>query len=210
MDIKSYETITDKDIIEVKKYILEISESYWLQDLHDIINHSIDINMLKKKINKRKDLQLVIFSKIKKLVDNSISLNEMENHLIYMNILLDVHYRPLLVYKYNLLNHIVNNGGFSIETYCLLRHLIKFNNKVIESFVETLANRLNLSMERYHYLASYILLLEKNYKKSYWHLEYIVIDQEIERFLPALYNFSPRLYNKFLKKMMESLNLALI
>lgn len=210
MDIKSYETITDKDIIEVKKYILEISESYWLQDLHDIINHSIDINMLKKKINKRKDLQLVIFSKIKKLVDNSISLNEMENHLIYMNILLDVHYQPLLIYKYNLLNHIVNNGGFSIETYCLLRHLIKFNNKVIESFVETLANRLNLSMERYHYLASYILLLEKNYKKSYWHLEYIVIDQEIERFLPALYNFSPRLYNKFSKKMMESLNLALI
>lgn len=210
MDIKSYETITDKDIIEVKKYILEISESYWLQDLHDIINHSIDINMLKKKINKRKDLQLVIFSKIKKLVDNSISLNEMENHLIYMNILLDVHYQPLLIYKYNLLNHIVNNGGFSIETYCLLRHLIKFNNKVIESFVETLANRLNLSMERYHYLASYILLLEKNYKKSYWHLEYIIIDQEIERFLPALYNFSPRLYNKFSKKMMESLNLALI
>lgn len=210
MDIKSYETITDKDIIEVKKYILEISESYWSQDLHDIINHSIDINMLKKKINKRKDLQLVIFSKIKKLVDNSISLNEMENHLIYMNILLDVHYRPLLIYKYNLLNHIVNNGGFSIETYCLLRHLIKFNNKVIESFVETLANRLNLSMERYHYLASYILLLEKNYKKSYWHLEYIIIDQEIERFLPALYNFSPRLYNKFSKKMMESLNLALI
>lgn len=210
MDKQSYETVTDKDIIEVKKYILEISESYWLQDLHDIINHSIDINILKKKINKRKDLQLVIFSKIKKLVDNSISLNEMENHLIYMNILLDIHYQPLLIYKYNLLNHIVNNGGFSIETYCLLRHLIKFNNKVIESFVETLANRLNLSMERYHYLASYILLLEKNYKKSYSHLEYIIIDQEIERFLPALYNFSPRLYNIFSKKMLESLNLALI
>jgi hypothetical protein len=92
----------------------------------------------------------------------------------------------------------------------LLRHLIKFNEKVIESFVDALANRLNLGMERYHYLTCYILLLEKNYKKAYLHLEYVIIDQEFERFLPALYNYSPRLYNKYLKKVDMPLNSILI
>ena len=190
--------------------MLDISESYWMQDIHDIVNKSMDIKIIKKKINKRKDLQLVIFSKIKKLIDKSVSLSEMENHLVFMNILLSSYYRPILVYKYNLLNYIIDNGGFSIETYCLLRHLIKFNEKVIESFVDALANRLNLGMERYHYLTCYILLLEKNYKKAYLHLEYVIIDQEFERFLPALYNYSPRLYNKYLKKVDMPLNSILI
>lgn len=210
MKLQSYEKVIDKDIVEVKKYLLNISESYWMQDLHDIVNNSMDVKIIRKKINKRKDLQLVIFSKIKKLVDKSVSLSEMEDHLIFMNILLNSYYRPLLVYKYNLLNHIIDHGGFSIETYCLLRHLIKFNEKVIEPFVEALANRLNLSMERYHYLTCYILLLEKSYKKVYLHLEYVIIDQDIERFLPALYNYSPRLYNRYCKKVNMPLNPILI
>ncbi|GFI41133.1 hypothetical protein [Thomasclavelia cocleata] len=210
MKTQSYEKVIDKDIVDVKRYLLDISESYWMQDIHDIVNKSMDIKIIKKKINKRKDLQLVIFSKIKKLIDKSVSLSEMENHLVFMNILLSSYYRPVLVYKYNLLNYIIDNGGFSIETYCLLRHLIKFNEKVIESFVDALANRLNLGMERYHYLTCYILLLEKNYKKAYLHLEYVIIDQEFERFLPALYNYSPRLYNKYLKKVDMPLNSILI
>lgn len=210
MKIQSYEKVIDKDIIDIKRYLLDISESYWMQDIHDIVNSSMDIKIIKRKINKRKDLQLLIFSKIKKLIDESASLNEMENHLIFMNILLSSYYRPVLVYKYNLLNYIIDNGGFSIETYCLLRHLIKFNEKVIESFVDALASRLNLSMERYHYLTSYILLLEKNYKKAYLHLEYVIINQDFDRFLPALYNYSPRLYNKYLKKVNVQLNPILI
>ena len=74
--------------------------------------------------------------------------------------------------------------------------------------IDALANRLNLDFERYHYLASYILLLEKEYKKAYLHLEYITIDHSFERFLPALYNFSPRLYLRYSKKKHMPLNLA--
>lgn len=210
MKIRSYEKVIDKDIIAVKRYLLEISESYWMQDLHDIVNSSMDIKIIRKKINRRKDLQLLVYSKIKKLVDDSVDLNEMENHLIFMNILLNSHYQPLLTYKYNLLNYIIDNGGFSVETYCLIRHLINFNNKVIESLIEALANRLNLNLERYHYLATYILLLEKEYKKAYLHLEYITIDQNIEHFLPELYNFSPRLYLNYSKKVHIPLNLAIM
>lgn len=210
MKIQSYEKATDKDIIDVKKYLLKISESYWQQDIHDIINSSMDIKIIRKKINQRKDLQLVVFCKIKKLLDASVSLSEMEEHLVFMNILLDLQYRPVLKYKYNLLNHIIDNGGLYVETYCLIRHLVKFNEKLIEPLLEALAKRLNLNFERYHYLACFILLLEKSYKRAYLHLGYITIDQNIEHFLPALYNFSPRLYLKHCKKMALPLNLVTI
>ena len=63
MKTQSYEKVIDKDIVDVKRYLLDISESYWMQDIHDIVNKSMDIKIIKKKINKRKDLQLVIFNK---------------------------------------------------------------------------------------------------------------------------------------------------
>ena len=87
MKTQSYEKVIDKDIVDVKRYVLDISESYWMKDIHDIVNKSMDIKIIKKKINKRKDLQLVIFSKIKKLIDKSVSLSEMENQLVFMNML---------------------------------------------------------------------------------------------------------------------------
>ena len=42
-------------------------------------------------------------------------------------------------------NYIIENGGFSIETYCLLRHLIKFTNNNLNDFIMALATRLNFS-----------------------------------------------------------------
>ena len=72
MKIQSYEKVIDKDIIAVKSYLLKIGESYWKQDLDDVINSSIDIRIIRNKINKRKDLQLLIFSKIKRLIDDSV------------------------------------------------------------------------------------------------------------------------------------------
>lgn len=210
MKTQSYERVSDKDIIDVKKYLLEISEGYWQQDIHDIVNSSMDIKIIRKKINKRKDIQLVIYSKIKKLIDDSSSFDEIEKHLIFMNILLDTYYQPLLIYKYNFLNYIIDKGGFTIETYCLLRHLIRFNERILEDFIKSLAKRLNLSRERYHYLAVLILLLEKSYKKAYLHLEYITIDERVKYFLPALYSYSPYLYYKYSKKLHMPSNFAMM
>lgn len=210
MKIQSYERVIDKDIIEIKTYLLEISEGYWMQDIHDLVNASMDRVIIKKKLNQRKDLQLVVFSKIKKLIDQSVSYNEMENHLVMMNLLLEQYYQPLVIYKYNLLNHIINAGGFNEEIYCLLRHLIKFNANRIDIFIEALASRLNLSIERYHYLATYILLIEKKYKKAYLHLEYVTFDAKLKRYLPALYNYSPWLYHRYSKKIHMPLNPILV
>ena len=210
MKVRSYQSVVEKNIVDVKRYLLQISEGYWLQDIHDIVNSSFEIKSIKKKINKKKNLQLIVFSKIKKLVDDSTCFDEIEYHLVFMNILLDKYYQPLLVYKYKLLNYIIENAGFCITTYCLIRHLIKYDEKILESFIETLSSRLNLSVERYHYLASYILLLEGCYKKAYLHLEYVTMDEYLKSFIPELCNYSWRLYRKYYNRIDMPLDFLMV
>ena len=210
MKVRSYQSVVEKNIVDVKRYLLQISEWYWLQDIHDIVNSSFEIKSIKKKINKKKNLQLIVFSKIKKLVDDSTCFDEIEYHLVFMNILLDKYYQPLLVYKYKLLNYIIENAGFCITTYCLIRHLIKYDEKILESFIETLSSRLNLSVERYHYLASYILLLEGCYKKAYLHLEYVTMDEYLKSFIPELRNYSWRLYRKYYNRIDMPLDFLMV
>lgn len=210
MKVRSYQSVVEKNIVDVKRYLLQISEGYWLHDIHDIVNSSFEIKSIKKKINKKKNLQLFVFSKIKKLVDDSTCFDEIEYHLVFMNILLDKYYQPLLVYKYKLLNYIIENAGFCITTYCLIRHLIKYDEKILESFIETLSSRLNLSVERYHYLASYILLLEGCYKKAYLHLEYVTMDEYLKSFIPELRNYSWRLYRKYYNRIDMPLDFLMV
>ena len=210
MKVRSYQSVVEKNIVDVKRYLLQISEGDWLQDIHDIVNSSFEIKSIKKKINKKKNLQLIVFSKIKKLVDDSTCFDEIEYHLVFMNILLDKYYQPLLVYKYKLLNYIIENAGFCITTYCLIRHLIRYDEKILESFIETLSSRLNLSVERYHYLASYILLLEGCYKKAYLHLEYVTMDEYLKSFIPELRNYSWRLYRKYYNRIDMPLDFLMV
>ncbi len=37
-----------------------------MQDIHDLINISMDVKIIRKKLMRRKDLELAVFSKIKK------------------------------------------------------------------------------------------------------------------------------------------------
>lgn len=196
---QSYWCVYDQDIISVKRYLLKLCDD--IQDVHDLINQSMDLHMLKRKISKNKEIEIVVFTRIKRLIDRVSSFEAMEYHLIMMNILIDQHFYPLLVYKYKLLNHILELGGFSVEIYCLLRHLIKYSPKVIEPFVLSVCQKLNFSQDKYYYLICRILLLEKEYKKVYHYFKYVSIDDEIERYLPALYNYNPRLYRKYAKMM---------
>ena len=101
MKVRSYEQVIDKSIMEVKMYLLMHSQGYYQQDIHDIMNSAIDIYQLKRKLNKRQDIQLWLFSEIKKSIDCSESYDEIEQHRIMMNLLIHRYYKPLLEYKYN-------------------------------------------------------------------------------------------------------------
>lgn len=196
MKIRSYEQAVDKSIMEVKMYLLIHSYGYYKQDIHDIMNSCIDVYSLKRKLNKRHDIQLWLFSEIKRSIDKSLTYDEMENHLIMMNLLIDSYFKPLLEYKYNLFYYITERRELSIDIYCLLRHLIQFKVSKLDEFIKSVTVLKQLSEYQYHHISSEILLLEKRYKQAYKHLPYIDYDESIQRFEKALYNYSPSLFEK--------------
>ena len=66
MFARSYEQMTDVSIMEVKTYLLIHSEGVYQQDIYDLMNKCLDVSQLKRKLNKRKDLQLWLFTTIKR------------------------------------------------------------------------------------------------------------------------------------------------
>ena len=127
-----------------------------------------------------------------------VSYDEMEEHLVMMNLLIDRYYQPLLQYKYNLLYYIIDRQDLSLEIYCLLRHLIQFKYGKLEEFIKGITVYKNISEYEYHHIASEIFLLEKQYRRAYQHLPYVEYDQSLQRFENALYNYSPRQFFQLL------------
>ena len=68
MKVRSYQSVVEKNIVDVKRYLLQISEGYWLQDIHDIVNSSFEIKSIKKKINKKKKNIKMKIKKNKKII----------------------------------------------------------------------------------------------------------------------------------------------
>lgn len=196
MKTRSYEQVTDKSIIDVKRYLLQHSKGYYQQDIHDIMNSCIDVATLKRKMNKRADIQLWLFSQIKKQIDQSINYDDMENHLIMMNLLIAQDYPPLLEYKYRLFYYILDGSHLSLDIYCLLRHLINYRKTRLEEFIKSIAVYQLFDDDQFHHLASEIYLLEQKYRQAYRHLPYVALDPSLQRFEQALYNYSPMQFEK--------------
>ena len=47
MKLRNYEQVTDKSIVEVKRYLLDHSQGCYQQDIYDIMNASIDIDKIR-------------------------------------------------------------------------------------------------------------------------------------------------------------------
>lgn len=200
MKKQSYQDITDKSIIDIKIYTLAIAPLRYKQEIDDIVNTSIDEYSLKKKLNQRKDIALAIFSNIKKCLDEAKTLTELEEHIIYMNILLDAYFKPVISYKYNLFQYLVKKQYFTIDTYCILRHLIVFNKTIVPEFISYMAKQTHVSLQRYHYLAIAIYCIEQDYKRAYEHVSYVIFDDELEVYRQGLYNYSPYKYYRYIEK----------
>ena len=184
MVVKSYEQMTDVSIMEVKTYLLIHSDGIYQQDIYDLMNTCIDVFQLKRKLNKRKDIQLWLFSNIKRYIDCCLSYNEMEYHLVMMNLLINQHFKPLV----------------NIEIYCLVRHLLTFKMNQLNQVILGMTHYKMMNDEQTHYQASLILLLEKQYKQAYFHLPFVTLDEAFKRFEKSLYNYSPSRYEMLYHK----------
>ena len=96
--MQSYWQVVDRDIIDVKRYLLTVCED--IDEVHDLVNQSMDIYILKKKIAINKELEILVFTRIKRLIDRAVSLQEMEYDLVMMNLLIEQHFYTFIIYKY--------------------------------------------------------------------------------------------------------------
>lgn len=195
-----YQVVTDKSIMETKVYLLALAKGPLQQDIYDIINASIDNLALQRKLTKRKDIMLFIFNSIKKTLDKATQLEDFEQHLVYLNILLDPHFKPMLQYKYNLFQTIIKNNNFTPDTYCILRHLIQWNKKQIPDFIKYVVARLPIGEQQYHTLATAIHCIEGQYKQAYQHLTIIEFDYCLEPYRQGLYHYSVYKYYKLIER----------
>lgn len=196
----NYEQATNKSIMETKLYLLSLAKGPLQQEIHDIVNTSIDNQTLQRKLSKRKDITLFIFSKIKKALDKATQLEEFEEHLVYMNILINRHFKPMLLYKYNLFQDIIKVSSFTSDTYCILRHLIQWKKKQLPDFIQYISDRLHIEEEPYHAFATSIYCIEGQYKLAYKHLTFIELDYRLEPYRQRLYHYSIYKYYKVIER----------
>ncbi|MFV0393696.1 MAG: hypothetical protein ACK5LC_04780 [Coprobacillaceae bacterium] len=199
MKYKSYETCINKSIMEVKMYLLLLVGGTYQQEVHDIVNNSIDIKQLQKQLRKRTDISLVIFTSIKKALDEADTFSILEDHLVYLNLLLDPLFPPVIKYKYNLFNYILDSEDFTVQSYCILRHLLKFNENTINDFIQYMCNKKQLTNEEYHYLASEIFCVEHLYGDAYQHLPYVSFDEHLQKYKFPLYQYSPYKFKRIIE-----------
>lgn len=199
MEYLNYERRVNKSITEVKMYLLLLIDGECQQEIHDLLNKSIDNKQLQKKIRKRTDIALLLFTKIKKALDQADTLEILEDHLVYLNILLDPLFPPVVSYKYNLFQYLINNEDFTGQTYCLLRHLIKFEYHGISDFILYMCQKTNKTNTEYHYLATEIFCIEQLYGDAYHHLQYVTFDEYLQTYKFGLYQYSPYRFKKIMK-----------
>ena len=205
MEYMSYDKCTEKSITEVKMYILLLMDAEKFQDVHDIINGSIDIKQLQRKIRKRSDIVFQIFDKIKLKIDRSTDVYEIEYHVLFMNLLLCPTFVPLVKYKYNLFERVLSNGEFTVQTYCILRHLLSINKRELTDFVMYMCQISNKTPQEYHYLAIEILCIEHQFDNAYAHLEHVLCDEHIEKYKAVLYHYNPHKFKKATQRGSKSL-----
>ncbi|MDD8049481.1 MAG: hypothetical protein PHH04_07830 [Thomasclavelia sp.] len=199
MEKRSYEEVYNINTGTLKLYLLKIGKGAYQDELLDLIMFVSDNNQLQKALSKRKDIQLWLFSILKREASKAKDYNELEVILAYMNIIFDKKFKPLYDYKYFLSKQIIKTG-FDIDNYCLLRHLIRYSNKILEEFIVFMAGECDLNVYKYHYMGAYINLLEGNYKQAFIHLNYIEIDDELKVYDKALANSNPLKYLRLMSQ----------
>lgn len=144
MEHKRYEHATDKTIIELKKYLIANLSAKQATSYAKLINKSYSNGDLKSNINGNKEVQLAIFSMIKCRVNAAANLRELEEELIYLNLLINHNFKPGLEYKYHLFNSLVKTGQTDERMVMVIRHLIRYRVEIIGELIDYLGEQAKL------------------------------------------------------------------
>lgn len=199
MKYKRYESAIDKSIIELKKYLIGNLTEKQMMAYAKILNKSYSNGDLKYLINSDKEIQLAIFSMVKCRINAAGNLSELEEELIYLNLLIDNNFKVALEYKYRLFNSLIKTGILDERVMMVVRHLVNYRVAIIDDLVDYLAKRLGLNERQSELIKVKVYIIEGEYKKAFRSIKTNDIDSFGE-YSSLLKNYSPGKYQRKVKK----------
>lgn len=199
MKYKRYESAIDKSIIELKKYLIGNLTEKQMMAYAKILNKSYSNGDLKYLINSDKEIQLAIFSMVKCRINAAGNLSELEEELIYLNLLIDNNFKVALEYKYRLFNSLIKTGILDERVMMVVRHLVNYRVAIIDDLVDYLAKRLGLNESTSELIKVKVYIIEAEYKKAFRSIKINDIDSFGE-YSSLLKNYSPGKYQRKVKK----------
>lgn len=167
MKFKSYEEMYQRDIWEVKKFLLRFASHYRFEGLAQQIYMAADMEELYGYLNHSTLYQQRLFRYIQGQFGES---HQLEKQLVYMRLLLDWNFSLYANYRRKMLTHLKGliANYLTSEIYVLLRHLLPKGKSVRRCFIERYSN---LADEVQNYFLCEIYLIEEDYKMAYTYLK---------------------------------------
>ncbi len=198
--MKNYYENTYIKTSELKEYFLNISKgSVFEKHVNDLLIYALDNSMIISKIKREDKLTAYFYTQIKKEIESASTHQELEYKLMLLNMLPNTVY--IETYKNNLIKHILENTSFNIETYCLMRHLMRHKTKQTKEVMQIMISMQGDSKKYYYQEAFSILCLEQDYASAIKYIQYLDIEtntkliMELQKFVPVRYCIS-QLKNK--------------
>jgi len=197
MRYQNREKMYDVNVWELKKFVLEVASYYQLKQLHKSILLTCCLDELRDLISSNSVFHHMVLKRLMLNIESETNACNIEQHLIYMRLLLNWNNPQYQHYRQRLFDKLKNmmNPYLTSDLYILMRHLL---NKV--SLVK-LIDSFNLNYDELQkYFLCEIYLIEEDYKMAYTYLKecrYVGVLQEYDY---ELRNYSYLKYKKYILK----------
>lgn len=196
MKYKSYEKMYQKDIWEIKEFLLRFAAYYQIDDLKDRLYLARDLPEIKKIIGHYpQQVQRRLFSFIKAFFEAN---QDLEQQLIYMHLLLNWKDPIYSAYRIKMKQRLESfqTTYLTTDLYVLMRHLLPNFTKVKTYYLSSLKE----NDEIQNYFLCEIYLVEEDYQMAYTYLKGCRYEGALKQYDASLKAYSPLKYRLYAQK----------
>lgn len=193
MKYQSYEKMYERDIWELKRFLMKFVSTYQMPYFLEWIYLARDLADLRDLVQQHSVMQVRLFHFIKKQFDVT---QELEEQLIYMRLLLDWEEEHYQIYRQKMRIYLQSlaTSYWTSDIYVLWRHLFSSPKQALKA----LQWRTDDELQRYFLCEIY--LIEENYKKAYTYLKDCRYEGALKQYDSCLKAYSPLKYYLYAQK----------
>lgn len=175
MKRKNYNESRNISFEELKDVVFRIMKDSSYLEYYDVLNNSESYEQLILNVQDSTRVHQYLFKQLKYLADCAKDYLELEKYVVYMDLLIDPRYPPLIKYKNNLLAYIFKcrEDYFTSDEYCVIRHLIPFKRENLDEIIMMGWEGLYSDNILYKIFTCEIYLIEGQYSKAKKYIEEI-------------------------------------